>query len=132
MDLSASNVDTPLGRKSLRRMYDAIVLQSPTLACGVKLEELYRDHPVSFKHLGSYYVLKFECIPSNASDPCNASALGEEAPLGSVKRCEEAPHLRVQHGNLKAGTAMQRRATHHGRLSALEGQLGSGQVWSPV
>ncbi|KAG1681531.1 hypothetical protein FOA52_014037 [Chlamydomonas sp. UWO 241] len=45
VDLSASNVDTPLGRKSLRRMYDAIILESPTLPSGVRLEDLYRDHP---------------------------------------------------------------------------------------
>ena len=45
VDLSSSNVDTPLGRKSLRKMYDAIVLESPTLPPGVTLEDVYRDHP---------------------------------------------------------------------------------------
>ncbi|GAX84898.1 hypothetical protein CEUSTIGMA_g12319.t1 [Chlamydomonas eustigma] len=45
VDLSASNMDTPLGRKSLRRMYDAIVLESESLPPGVKMEDVYCDHP---------------------------------------------------------------------------------------
>jgi hypothetical protein len=52
VDLSGSNMDTPLGRKSLRRMYDAIMLESESLPPGVKLEDVYCDHPVS-----GYYLL---------------------------------------------------------------------------
>ena len=48
VDLSASNVDTPLGRKSLRKMYDAIVLESPSLPPGVRLDDVYHDHPDAF------------------------------------------------------------------------------------
>ncbi|KAK9814268.1 hypothetical protein WJX72_003136 [[Myrmecia] bisecta] len=37
IDLSESNFDSPLGRKSLRRMYDCIVQDSPLLPSGVTL-----------------------------------------------------------------------------------------------
>ncbi|KAK3286832.1 hypothetical protein CYMTET_5621 [Cymbomonas tetramitiformis] len=39
-DLSASNFDTPLGRRALRRMYDAVVQEEDTLAFGVSLGDL--------------------------------------------------------------------------------------------
>lgn len=34
-----------MGRKALRKMYDAIVLESPTLPPGVHLDDIYKDHP---------------------------------------------------------------------------------------
>ena len=43
IDLSESNFDSPLGRKSLRRMYDAIVQESPTLPSGVTLTSILGD-----------------------------------------------------------------------------------------
>ena len=43
IDLSESNFDSPLGRKSLRRMYDAIVQGSPALPSGVTLTSILGD-----------------------------------------------------------------------------------------
>ena len=43
IDLSESNFDSPLGRKSLRRMYDAIVQASPSLPAGVTLTSILGD-----------------------------------------------------------------------------------------
>ncbi|KAK9915021.1 hypothetical protein WJX75_003704 [Coccomyxa subellipsoidea] len=40
VDLSESNFDSPLGRKSLRKMYDCIVVESPLLPNGVNLPEV--------------------------------------------------------------------------------------------
>ncbi|DBA97285.1 hypothetical protein WJX77_012218 [Trebouxia sp. C0004] len=40
IDLSESNFDSPLGRKSLRRMYDCIIQCSPLLPSGVTLAEV--------------------------------------------------------------------------------------------
>jgi hypothetical protein len=36
------NLDTPLGRKSLRRMYDHIVQEGPYLPSGVTLATIYK------------------------------------------------------------------------------------------
>eukprot|EP00208_Stichococcus_sp_RCC1054_P000099 CAMPEP_0206143488 /NCGR_PEP_ID=MMETSP1473-20131121/20743_1 /ASSEMBLY_ACC=CAM_ASM_001109 /TAXON_ID=1461547 /ORGANISM="Stichococcus sp, Strain RCC1054" /LENGTH=921 /DNA_ID=CAMNT_0053538919 /DNA_START=201 /DNA_END=2963 /DNA_ORIENTATION=+ len=46
VDLSDSNFDSPLGRKSLRRMYDAIVQEAGDLPAGVQLVDVVRhsDH----------------------------------------------------------------------------------------
>ncbi len=52
VDLSASNVDTPLGRKSLRRVYECIAAESHSLPPGVRLEELYHNHPVGARRQG--------------------------------------------------------------------------------
>uniref|UniRef100_A0A383VKE6 UBA domain-containing protein n=1 Tax=Tetradesmus obliquus TaxID=3088 RepID=A0A383VKE6_TETOB len=43
VDLSDSNFDTPWGRKSLRKMYDAIVTESPQLPSGVTVSALLKD-----------------------------------------------------------------------------------------
>ena len=43
IDLSESNFDSPLGRKSLRRMYDAIVQESMSLPSGVTLTSILGD-----------------------------------------------------------------------------------------
>eukprot|EP00775_Hariotina_reticulata_P007699 gene7699-7898_t len=43
LDLSESNFDSPWGRKSLRKMYDHIVLESPQLPNGVTLSALLKD-----------------------------------------------------------------------------------------
>jgi hypothetical protein len=40
VDLSDSNLDTPLGRKALRRMYDCIVQESQGLPHGVPWEKV--------------------------------------------------------------------------------------------
>ena len=45
------NFDSPLGRKSLRRMYDCVVLESPHLPPGVRLMDVYQDHQVSNKQV---------------------------------------------------------------------------------
>lgn len=43
VDLSDANFDSPLGRRSLRRMYDHIVQESPFLPTGVTVAQLYKD-----------------------------------------------------------------------------------------
>lgn len=43
IDLSESNFDSPLGRKSLRRMYDHITLALPQLPPGVSMAEVVQD-----------------------------------------------------------------------------------------
>ena len=40
LDLGTLNYDSPLGRKALRRMYDALVENSPLLPPGVKLDQI--------------------------------------------------------------------------------------------
>ncbi|KFM23228.1 Strawberry notch-like protein 1 [Auxenochlorella protothecoides] len=40
LDLSSLNLDSPVGRRALRRMYDALVQDSPLLPPGVRLEAL--------------------------------------------------------------------------------------------
>ncbi|KAL6756388.1 hypothetical protein V8C86DRAFT_3136630 [Haematococcus lacustris] len=43
IDLSEQNFDSPLGRRSLRRMYDAIVAESSRLPPGVRLADVLRE-----------------------------------------------------------------------------------------
>ena len=38
--MSSKNLDSPLGRKALKRMYDSIVSTSDSLAAGVSMEEV--------------------------------------------------------------------------------------------
>lgn len=45
LDLGALNYDSPLGRKALRRMYDAFVESSPILPPGVKFESILEGLP---------------------------------------------------------------------------------------
>lgn len=45
LDLSSSNLDTPLGNKSLKKLYDCLVLDPPTLPSGVTLRDIYQNHP---------------------------------------------------------------------------------------
>lgn len=45
LDLSELNFDSPLGRKSLRKMYDFIVLGSPLLPPGVRLSQVAEGIP---------------------------------------------------------------------------------------
>ncbi|KAL4859390.1 Protein strawberry notch 1 [Chlorella vulgaris] len=45
LDLSEANFDSPLGRKSLRKMYDFIVLESPLLPPGVNLGPILEGIP---------------------------------------------------------------------------------------
>ncbi|KAL4431062.1 hypothetical protein ABPG75_006318 [Micractinium tetrahymenae] len=45
LDLSELNFDSPLGRKSLRKMYDFIVLSSPLLPPGVRLNQVAEGIP---------------------------------------------------------------------------------------
>lgn len=45
LDLSSSNLDTPLGNKSLKKLYDCLVLDPPALPNGVSLKDIYQNHP---------------------------------------------------------------------------------------
>jgi hypothetical protein len=45
LDLGSLNYDSPLGRKALRKMYDAIVAQSPLLPPGLQLENILEGLP---------------------------------------------------------------------------------------
>jgi hypothetical protein len=45
LDLSEMNFDSPLGRKSLRKLYDFVVLESPLLPPGVTLGQLVDGLP---------------------------------------------------------------------------------------
>ncbi|MEW5313763.1 MAG: hypothetical protein WDW38_005303 [Sanguina aurantia] len=55
VDLSEQNFDCPVGRRSLRRMYDHIVLESGELPKGVTMEMIWKEHsamksnPLMFK-----------------------------------------------------------------------------------
>lgn len=45
LDLSSLNLDSPVGRRALRRMYDALVQDSPLLPPGVRLEAVLARTP---------------------------------------------------------------------------------------
>ncbi|KAL4533952.1 hypothetical protein Ndes2526B_g07167 [Nannochloris sp. 'desiccata'] len=45
LDLGSLNYDSPLGRKALRKMYDAVVEQSPLLPPGISLEKVLEGLP---------------------------------------------------------------------------------------
>ncbi|KAI7844526.1 hypothetical protein COHA_001884 [Chlorella ohadii] len=45
LDLSELNFDSPLGRKSLRKMYDFIVVESPLLPPGVRMAQIVEGIP---------------------------------------------------------------------------------------
>jgi C-terminal domain on Strawberry notch homologue/P-loop containing NTP hydrolase pore-1/UBA/TS-N domain len=45
LDLGSLNYDSPLGRKALRKMYDAVVEQSPLLPPGIQLEKVLEGLP---------------------------------------------------------------------------------------
>ncbi|GIL61313.1 hypothetical protein Vafri_15702 [Volvox africanus] len=53
VDLSDSNFDSPIGRKSLRRMYDHIMLPTPVLPQGVTLADVFREHPALARARGA-------------------------------------------------------------------------------
>ncbi|KAI3433451.1 hypothetical protein D9Q98_003264 [Chlorella vulgaris] len=50
LDLSEANFDSPLGRKSLRKMYEFIVLESPLLPPGVNLGPILEGIPAEEAH----------------------------------------------------------------------------------
>ena len=45
LDLGSLNYDSPLGRKALRKMYDAVVEQSPLLPPGISLDKVLKGLP---------------------------------------------------------------------------------------
>ncbi|KAF6265497.1 hypothetical protein COO60DRAFT_1623874 [Scenedesmus sp. NREL 46B-D3] len=91
VDLSDSNFDTPWGRKSLRKMYDAIVTESPQLPSGVTVSALLKDllvFPASSSGAGTVAAaeeaLLVAALTGKAPPPAAAAAYMTPAQVGAA------------------------------------------------
>ncbi|KAG2500714.1 hypothetical protein HYH03_001479 [Edaphochlamys debaryana] len=92
VDLSASNFDTPLGRKSLRRLYDHLQLANPVLPQGVSLADVFREHPT---------LAEIVTVPGARKAPRSGAPAASPSAAGSAfdydDRFVVALHVRALH-----------------------------------